>query len=428
MKLLKMVRIFLLAVVISSLSNIFAQENQNYLETLIHEAIIKSPKIKEYESKLSTRISRIQIGTNLPDPTLTLGLMNLPTNAFSFEQEPMTSKIVGLSQGIPFPGKLSSKEAVKANDTSIVRQEIEDLKNKIRSEVSIRYFELQLVREEIELAEESIKLLSQISDVTKSNYEVSKSSLHNIIQVEVQITRVMDRIEELTGKADGLVAELNAMLLREQSSLIITNKNNAISGQKIELKSLITVSKQDRPFLKGITSAIDKARLMEEAAKYEFYPNFKFGIQYSQRDQISASGMNLNDFLSVVVGISLPINYGGKKTSKVNEAKYLQSQYLEKYNSSLQSLEMKFGKIIAKLEQLKVREKLVNTSLLPQSEQLLKAALADYQVAKVDFVNVIKAENDILKVKTDLAKIRAEHYKIMAELEFLTGNRILNSK
>ena len=77
---------------------------------------------------------------------------------------------------------------------------------------------------------------------------------------------------------------------------------------------------------------------------------------------------------------------------------------------------------------MRARESLVSNSLLPQSEQLLKAALADYQVAKIDFVNVIKAENDILTIKTDLAKIRAEYYKKLAELEFLTGNRILNSK
>jgi len=117
---------------------LIAQEitnNQIYLEGLVQEAIIKSPKIKEYKAKLKVFAERTKLGTNLPDPKLTLGLVNMPTNSFSFSQEPMTGKILGLSQGIPFPGSLGAKSKVKAADTSIVNSEIEDLKkqNKKRS-------------------------------------------------------------------------------------------------------------------------------------------------------------------------------------------------------------------------------------------------------------------------------------------------------
>lgn len=129
-----------------------------------------------------------------------------------------------------------------------------------------------------------------------------------------------------------------------------------------------------------------------------------------------------------MVGISLPINYGGKKTARVEEAQFLQTLNRERFNSSVQSLSQAFGKLTAKLHELENREKLVTESLLPQAEQLLKAALADYQVAKIDFVNVMKAENDILTIKTELVTLRTNYYKNLAEIEFLTGEKIINSK
>ncbi|MCB0746872.1 MAG: TolC family protein [Ignavibacteriae bacterium] len=426
MKFIKLGLLITFSVLILSFSDVSAQEGDYYLESLIEQAVAKSPKIRELKSKYDVTFSRIEIGTNLPDPTLTLGLANLPTNSFSFTQEPMTGKIIGLSQGIPFPGSLKSKADVKAIDTAIVREEIEDLKNQIRSEVSTKYFDLQLTREEIEFAEESKSLLMQISEVAKSNFEVSKSSLHNVIQVEVQTTRVKDKIEMLTGKELSLVSELNVLLFRDETTPILNSKIKPIIGNNFSLSSLVSLSEMERPFLRGIKYAVDKSRLMEESANYDFYPSFKFGLQYTQRDHIATSSMDLNDFLSVVVGISLPINYGGNKTSKVNEAQFLQSLYIEKYNSSIQSLEQSFSKVTAKLSELISREKLVNNSLLPQAEQLLKAALADYQVAKIDFVNVIKAESDILTIKTELATIRAEYYKNLAQIEFLTGKKIIN--
>ncbi|MCF8414242.1 MAG: hypothetical protein K9G44_12550, partial [Melioribacteraceae bacterium] len=92
-----------------SLSEIYSQSN---LESLIQKAISVSPEIKMLEAKWETAKNRIPQNSNLPDPTLTFGIANLPINSFSFSQEPMTGKFLALSQGIPFPGKLESSEKV----------------------------------------------------------------------------------------------------------------------------------------------------------------------------------------------------------------------------------------------------------------------------------------------------------------------------
>ena len=51
----------------------------------------------------------IMAGT-LPDPTLTLGLMNLPTNGYAFDQEGMTQFKVSLSQKFSRGDSLSLKQ------------------------------------------------------------------------------------------------------------------------------------------------------------------------------------------------------------------------------------------------------------------------------------------------------------------------------
>ena len=51
----------------------------------------------------------IMAGT-LPDPTLMLGLMNLPTNGYAFDQEGMTQFKVSLSQKFSRGDSLSLKQ------------------------------------------------------------------------------------------------------------------------------------------------------------------------------------------------------------------------------------------------------------------------------------------------------------------------------
>jgi outer membrane protein TolC len=336
----------------------------------------------------------------------------------------MTGKVIGLSQAFPFPGKLNTASEVKAIDTLIVLEEIKDLENEIRKNVSTLYYDLGLVRKEIVLAKESEALLDQISEVVKSKYEVSKVNLQNVIQVAVQITRIQDRIEILKGKENAVVSELNVILLRDENSEIGSNEFSAPDKNFYSISSLMKIATNNRPFLKGIKLSETKAELKENLANYSYYPNFKLGLQYSQRDYNNLSGINYNDFFSVVVGVTLPLNYGGKNTAEINEAKYLQSYNQDRYNSSLQILQQSFAKITAKLKEIKNREKLISKTLLIQAEQSLEASLADYQVGRIDFVNVINAENDILKIKTDLLKIRTDYRKKIAELEFLVGTKL----
>ncbi len=417
----------ILIVLIGLVSILNAQNSKmqnKTLENLISEAIKVSPKIKMLQSKLNAAGSKIEIGTNLPDPTLTLGLANLPTNSFSFTQEPMTGKIIGLSQAIPFPGKLGAAAEVKAIDTLIIKEEINDLKNEIKKNVSTLYFDLGLFRKEIELAKESEALLKQISEVVKSKYQVSKTNLQNVIQVTVQITRVQDKIESLKGKENAALAELNAILLRNANSEIESDEVFSPDPNIYKTPALLKIAGNNRPFLKGIKYTEEKFKLKKELAGYSYYPNFKLGLQYSQRDYNGLTGADFNDFFSVVVGITLPLNYGGKNTAGVSEAQYLQAFSRDRYNSSIQILNQSLSKITAKLDEIKSRDRLVSKTLLPQAEKLLQAALADYPVGKIDFVNVINAENDILKIKTELIKIRTDYVKNIAKLEFLVGKEL----
>ena len=143
---------FLIIVLTISFINISSAQVDS-LEVLINKALEVSPKIKMLEMKKLAAENRIEQNSNLPDPMLTLGIINLPTNTFSFTQEPMTGAVVGLRQDLPFPGKLSEQADVNSKDVDIVEQEILDSKNEIRKNVIRTYNEIIFFRNAIEIAE-----------------------------------------------------------------------------------------------------------------------------------------------------------------------------------------------------------------------------------------------------------------------------------
>ena len=83
---------------------LFSQENEQVtnLNTLIDEGLTNNPQLKAFYSKAKADSAIILPSGSLPDPTLSLNLLNLPVDNFVFDQEPMTGKQIGIMQKFPF--------------------------------------------------------------------------------------------------------------------------------------------------------------------------------------------------------------------------------------------------------------------------------------------------------------------------------------
>jgi len=406
-----------------STNDLFAQTT---LDSLINRAIEVSPKLAMYRAKRSVAENKVPQVSNLPDPMLTLGAVNMPVNSFSFTQEPMTGKMISVSQAFPFPGKLSAAEDVGNKDVNITDEEIQDEINNIKKNLSDTYYELIFTRKEISITKESKKLLKDISKVVSTKYSVSEASQQNLIKVELEITRINDSLEKLKSRESSLLSTINSYLIRNPETPVSTFEIPKSGKGNFTISELDSIAISNRPLLKGIELSKEKAVLMERLAGFEFYPNFNITLQYSAREKIAKTNTDLTDFFSAMVGISIPLNYGGKKTAKVEEAKSMQGLYSEQYNATMQALNIAFGNSLAKLKEIKEREKLIVEGMQPQASQSFNAALSGYQVGKIDFLNVIESENKLFEIETNLYRLRTDYLKEINKLEFLTGSNLKN--
>ena len=414
----------IIVLVLSLSGALTAQIKDNYLNALVKEAIAVSPRISELQSQAKIASDNINVGTNLPDPIVTFGLANLPTNSFSFTQEAMTGKFVSLTQAIPFPGKLKTFAKAKSVDTLIVNKEIENIRNKITFEISKLYFNLVLVREKIALINNSKLLLRKINDIVTQKYKVGKAGLQNIVQSRVEITRLDDKLIALKKNEKSLTLRINVLLHRNTNTNIETIKKLHDNLTKVNEEKTLTLLGKENPELRIAKLNIKKGKYLAEKIRYELLPNFKFRVQYTQRDYSSATGKDLNDLVSFFVGISIPINYGGNKSSMINSAAEKIQLYNHKYTSELEKLSGKTLQLVTKADEFVERVELISNKLLPQTNEAFKAAQSDYIVNKIDFVNVLNAENRILMTEISLAETKAEYYKTISELNYLVGTDI----
>lgn len=396
------------------------------LDSLLDVALKVNPKIKMLESKQVVAETKVPQVSNLPDPVLSVGTMSFPLGKFSFSEDPMTAKAIGVSQMFPFPGRLNARAIVEQKDIEIVQQEIAYAKLELVKEVSKNYFGLCFVRKALELSKKNIEILRNISEIVQTKFTVGMSSLSDVIQIETDITMLNERIIELQAKEKSLVSVLNAYLLRPANSEIDTDSLDSLPKIDFNSELLLSYAKENSPYLRQITLAEQKSKSYENLANFEFYPNFGLSAQYQQRNALAGVPSSGMDMVSLMIDIELPINYGGKKSSMVEEARVMQKMYSEEYQMALQMLNVEFSKAVAQLEEIQNRVKLIIEVLLPQIIKNLEVDIENFQVGKVDILNVLNTQKKYYEIETNLYSLRANFWETISEVEFQTGIKIIN--
>lgn len=401
-------------------SNLFGQIDS--LNLLIETATQKSPRLKMLELKKEAVRLRVVQNSNLADPMLSLGVSNLPVPTFAFNREPMTEKMIGLSQQIPFPGKLKRMAEAESKEVEMIELELIDAKNQIRKELTRSYNELRFTRKSIEILENTRSLLQKMSEIVSTQFIVSKASQQNLLKIELELTNLQRMTEELRATEKTHLAMINTVLFRSTDSPIQTKNFLEMEIKTLDLKDLLDIALMSNPILNSANVEKEKSQIEEKLAKYERLPMFNLSAKYAFRDRIN--GMPMDDLFSLMVDISLPLNYGGKVSAKIEETQLTQKYFQQKYDLSLQVITASLASSISKINSLSHRIKLIEEGSFIQAKENLKTALTEYQVGKIDFLNVIDAQMELLKIENELYRLKTDYLNEIAELEYLVGTKI----
>src|SRR5437867_11085515 len=95
-----------------------ARAQDSLLQSLIAEALARSPTLVQRQAAVRAATLRIRPAGTLPDPRLSLGVMDLQMPHFEFNQSDFTEVDAELSQEIPWPGSLGAGLAMARTATS----------------------------------------------------------------------------------------------------------------------------------------------------------------------------------------------------------------------------------------------------------------------------------------------------------------------
>jgi len=331
----------------------------------------------------------------LPDPTLSLNAMNMPTDTFSLDQEPMTQMQVALSQSFPFPGKRKLRREVVEYQASASDQMETERRSRIIGDVRIAWWQLMSLDKALQIVEQNKDLMRDFVQIAQTKYRVGSGLQQDVLLAQLELSRLLGRELRLQGMRRSSRARLNSLMNRPADwplELPASPRNIALPELPAE-RQLLQRAETDRALIDVQRDLVDSANANLELARKDRWPDFKLGVGYGFRQgNDPLRNTDRSDFLSVMLSINVPLYSGSKQTKAVEQRAYELSRQTLVMQDTLRGVEGAVSENLATYLAAREQVLLLDTAIIPQAQQTVSSMLAGYQVNEVDFLNLINTQ------------------------------------
>lgn len=403
-------------------AQVLARENAPdlQLQELIGEAIRNNAEIRAAGNERLAAQHRVLPAGALDDPMLEAGVINAPLRSQTFRREDMTMKMLGLSQKMPFPGKLELRQEVAAKDSESVAHAYQETVNRVIRDLKTAYFELAFVAESARLVETNKQALEQFLKISESRYSVGQGNQADVLKAQTQLSKMNDELIKLDRERRTMTAELTRVLGRrfDAAAPVPTALRRQDAPPRFE--SLMEVALRQRPQLLALKSLIDRSAKSIELARKDYYPDFEVKFSYGQRDN-ALDGMRRDDLVGLTVAFNLPVRRETKRDPRVAEAIAMRDQAIDLHQAQSNELASKLRQQLATAEQSLASAQLYETGILPQARLAVESSIAAYRVNRVDFLTLLDNQMTVLNFELSHAAALSGYNKALAEIDLLIG-------
>ena len=391
------------------------------LDSLISAAIANNPGLKSAEKTAEAMGYKVTPSGILPDPMFSVGLSGPIKDSWVGEPMAMPNITLGITQKIPFPGKLGAAKNAARHMANGSRQMADNQRLYLIANVRSYYYELAYWQSALQTVEENIRYIDDLEQVVRQRYIVGKGLQTNVLNAQKTRTQLEDHklmIEQMLQTTEHMLLQLTGGTNHARVQASLPESPN-LSKQDISL--LISRMTENNPGLKKAESQVLAQKQMARKAKLDFLPDISLGAMYGIRHENEMFPMFSADMLTISVGLNIPIWAGWKQKNELSSAQASLKAAEYEYSDSENRLRFQLSKSVLAYERNRSRYSLYSESLVPQTEGVLESARASYQVGELEFLDVIMAQMDLFNAQLEQQRSLADALKALAEIEMLTA-------
>src|SRR5947208_3966693 len=181
------------------------------LQSLVAEALARNPTVAQRQAAVRAATLRIRPAGSLPDPMLTVGVMDLLLPHFQFNQSDFTEADVELSQEIPWPGSLGARSGVVRAAVAGARAEEVSVRRAATTARATAYLRLRYTVTVLETLRHQRDLLEAAVQLSTTRYATGAAPPSDPLQAKLARDRLRSEAFALESERIAALAAVNAL-------------------------------------------------------------------------------------------------------------------------------------------------------------------------------------------------------------------------
>ncbi|MGZ8195130.1 MAG: TolC family protein [Methylosarcina sp.] len=391
------------------------------LQAATELAVRDNPDLAQIQARAQAMAAIPSQEGALPDPQISFNAMNLPVDTFNLQQEDMAQLGVGISQAVPFPGKLALREQAAAFEAEAASQNVTELRWRLLSEVKKTWWLIFYLDHALQIVDSNHALLHQFVEIARTKYEVGEGLQQDVLLAQLELSKLLDQQLMLKASRDNAAATLNALLDKPANEIVRLPDKVELQLPTLKQENLLyQQAETSRAILEGNRQGINAAESRLNLAKKGYLPDFTVEASYGARAD-TPSGIQRSDMLSMNLGINVPIFADQKQAKAIDQrtSELMQQRYalLDEWNKVRSEITQGYNDYRRAKDQVVLFE----TGIVPQARQTVASMLAGYQVNKVDFLNLVRSQITLFEYETQYWKAFTEAQQALAQTAQAVG-------
>jgi outer membrane protein TolC len=345
----------------------------------------------------------------LPDPTLKVGIENLPVNGadrWSTTRDFMTMRSVGIEQQWVSSDKRAARSdraqrAVDAEESNYLADIAKVREETAKAWVTVLYAQRSLVL---------VKALEQYSvedlAAVQASHRGAKATAGDVAQAQLNVTQARDAIRK---------SELELWNARRTLSRWTTTPVESVSDQTPLLESHVPqLSVKDletyHPAVLAARRAINLADANTTVATKERRPDWSIEAEFSQRPQFS-------NMISVGVSIPITVNPSQRQDRDIAERSAMGTRARLQYEDAVRVMQTEIHILASTLSSQNERLVRLKAELLPAASQQVELATAAYRAGTGSLSTIFNARKMQVALQLQITELERDASLTWATLE-----------
>lgn len=381
-------------------------------------ALNADPVVARFRAQADAARERAVSESQLPDPQVRIGVVNVPIESFRFDEEGMTMKEVGFVQTFPAYGSLSNRALELGAMANAEESMAADRELMVLERVRAAWLELYYQFEAVALIQKTQKVFAELVKIAEARYRQGRGRQQDLVRAQLQLSKLEDEVTRMELEKEVLMSEL----MRWLGAADVSRPTPVAFPTLPPLLPIddIRARLPEHPTLQAADAQVEASRAGVEMARAMYRPMTMIDISYGQRDF-----EDMSDMMSAMVSFSVPLFTSSRQDPAVSARRAEVEVAKESMEDRRRELQEMLESNYRRWQRLNERVARYEKEVVPFSSQYSQATLTAYQANVSDFEDQVEARMGELENALMALRLKVDRAKTHATLLYIAGDRSL---